>query len=249
MAFFRPYFSAEKILLLGIKVRFNRQYSASYPAFSDKLNAMHAILLHGMARSPLAMLVLAARLRKAGMTTHLFAYAAAFESWDGCRNRLQGFIQRRVANAPFVLIGHSLGSVLIRGILPRLAHKPDACFFLAPPTKACMAARKFAPRGIYKRITGEMGQLLARADFMDALPIPEVPTRIYAGINGPRGRYSPFGALANDGILALHETELSGASRLEVEAMHTFIMLNRDVTQDIIRVIRSLARENLNKQL
>lgn len=201
---------------------------------------MHAILLHGMARTPLAMLVLAVRLRKAGMTPHLFAYSAAFESWDGCRKRLQGFIQRRVANAPFILIGHSLGSVLIRGVLPRLTHKPDACFFLAPPTKACMAARKFAPRGLYKLVTGEMGQLLARADFMASLPIPEVPTRVYAGVNGPRGRYSPFGEVCNDGILALHETALPGASCVEVQAMHTFIMLNQGVARDIIQITRAL---------
>ena len=201
---------------------------------------MHAILIHGMARSPLAMLVLATRLRKAGMTPHLFAYSAAFESWDTCRDRLQRFIQRRVANAPFVLIGHSLGSVLIRGILPRLAQKPDACFFLAPPTKACMAARMFAPRGLYKLVTGEMGQLLARADFMEALPIPEVPTRVYAGVKGPRGRYSPFGDIFNDGILAVHETTLPGASCVEVQAMHTFIMLNQGVARDIIQMTRAL---------
>jgi len=201
---------------------------------------MHAILIHGMARSPLAMLVLAVRLRKAGMTPHLFAYSAAFESWDSCRNRLQGFIQRRVANAPFVLIGHSLGSVLIRGVFPCLAHKPGACFFLAPPTKACLAARKFAPRGLYKLITGEMGQLLARADFMEALPIPEVPTRVYAGVKGPRGRYSPFGDIFNDGILAVHETTLPGASCVEVQAMHTFIMLNQGVARDIIQMTRAL---------
>lgn len=201
---------------------------------------MHAILIHGMGRSPLAMLVLATRLRKAGMTPHLFAYSAAFESWDSCRDRLQGFIQRRVANAPFVLIGHSLGSVLIRGILPRLAQKPGACFFLAPPTKACQAARKFAPRGLYKLLTGEMGQLLARVDFMEALPIPEVPTRVYAGVKGPRGRYSPFGDVLNDGILALHETALPGASCVEVQAMHTFIMLNQGVARDIIQMTRSL---------
>ena len=201
---------------------------------------MHAILIHGMARSPLAMLVLATRLRKAGMTPHLFAYSAAFESWDTCRDRLQRFIQRRVANAPFVLIGHSLGSVLIRGILPRLAQKPDACFFLAPPTKACMAARMFAPRGLYKLVTGEMGQLLARVDFMEALAIPEVPTRVYAGVKGPRGRYSPFGDVFNDGILALHETALPGASCVEVQAMHTFIMLNQGVARDIIQMTRAL---------
>ncbi|WP_345324624.1 hypothetical protein [Candidatus Villigracilis proximus] len=28
--------------------------------------------------------------------------------------------------------------------------------------------------------------------FMQSLPLPDVPTKIYAGIAGPRGRYSPL---------------------------------------------------------
>jgi len=196
---------------------------------------MHAILIHGMGRTPVAMLGLARRLRVAGMSPRLFAYSAAIERWDSCLNRLERYINKNTASDQYILVGHSLGSVLIRGVLPRLPHKPVACFFLAPPTKACLAARKFAPRLIYKLFTGEMGQLLADAAFMEALPLPDVPTKIYAGINGPRGRYSPFGEQYNDGILALHETELPEAIHQQVPALHTFIMNKHAVAHDIVR--------------
>lgn len=201
---------------------------------------MHAILIHGMSRTPVAMLGLARRLRAAGMTPRLFAYSAAIERWDSCLNRLERYINKNTASDQYILVGHSLGSVLIRGVLPRLPHKAVACFFLAPPTKACLAARKFAPRLIYKLFTGEMGQLLADAAFMEALPLPEVPTKIYAGINGPRGRYSPFGEQYNDGILALHETELPEAIHQQVPALHTFIMNKHEVAHDIVRYTQSL---------
>ena len=201
---------------------------------------MQAVLVHGMARTPLAMLILAARLRRGGITCHLFAYSAAFERWRNCCQRLQRFIQRRIGQEPYLLIGHSLGSVLIRGAFPHLPYKPSACFFLAPPTSACWAARYFAPRALYQWATGEMGQLLANPAFMASLAVPEVPTRIYAGINGPRGRYSPFGGARNDGILAEQETDLPGATRLDVAAVHTFIMNSSAVAADILRVSRAL---------
>jgi len=75
---------------------------------------------------------------------------------------------------------------------------------------------------------------------MAALPLPDVPTKIYAGINGPRGRYSPFGEECNDGILALRETQLPGTSHQQVPALHTFIMHKQEAARDIVRFTRSL---------
>jgi hypothetical protein len=50
---------------------------------------MHAILIHGMGRTPASMLILAVRLRKAGIRPRFFAYSAAFERWESCVNRLE----------------------------------------------------------------------------------------------------------------------------------------------------------------
>src|SRR5215212_9986568 len=107
---------------------------------------MDAILLHGMGRTPLAMSILAARLCAAGIRPHLFGYSVTFERWDGCVQRLERFITRRVEGKEYIMIGHSLGTVLTRATLPRLTHKPSACFLLTPPTRACKAARYFAPK-------------------------------------------------------------------------------------------------------
>jgi len=70
---------------------------------------------------------------------------------------------------------------------------------------------------------------------MSSLPVPEIPTRIYAGTAGPRGPLSPFGSELNDGILTVSETELPGIPLVQVPALHTFIMNARVVADDIIR--------------
>jgi hypothetical protein len=198
---------------------------------------MQAILIHGMGRTPASMLILAMRLRSAGIRPRFFAYSAAFERWNACVNRLEKFLHQHTHDDDFIIIGHSLGTVLTRGVLPRLTHKPVACFFLAPPTKACFAAQRLAPSRLYKLFTGEMGQLLANALFMDALHLPDVPTKIYSGTDGPRGRYSPFGEQPNDGVLTVEETLLPTIPSETIAAVHTFIMNKKAIAEDIIRLV------------
>ena len=151
---------------------------------------MDAILIHGLGRTPLALSLLAARLLKANIRPLLFGYSVTFESMDGCVQRLARFIRRRVGENEYIMIGHSMGTVLTRTTVPHLTHKPVACFLLTPPTQACRAARHFAPKRWVKLLGGEMAQLLADQHFMESIPPLDVPTKIYAGTAGPRGRYS-----------------------------------------------------------
>jgi len=196
---------------------------------------MRAILVHGMGRTPASMLVLALRLHNRGLHPALFAYSATFESFRGCAERLRNFIDRKAGRAPFVLVGHSLGTVLLRSVYPSLRNAPVACFFIAPPTRACRAARALAKHRLYRLATGQMGQLLADAKFMDALPVPGCPTRIYAGTGGPAGPGLPFGGEPNDGILCVEETAIPGIPVTTVRKVHTFIMNAAVIADDIAR--------------
>lgn len=203
---------------------------------------LHAVLLHGMGRTPLAMSLLAARLRANGIRPHLFGYSVTFELWDACTQRLKHFIRRRVGENDYIVIGHSMGSVLTRAILPRLDHKPSACFYLTPPTQVCKAARILVPHPLSRLLGGEFARLLVDERFMNSLPITSVPIKIYAGVGGPRGRYSPFGDELNDGVLTLQEASLPGVPLLTVPIIHPFIMNSIAVTQDIIRIAKSHAQ-------
>ena len=200
---------------------------------------MHAILIHGMGRTPLAMSILAARLRAAHIRPHLFGYSVTFERWDACMQRLEQFITKRIKTDEYIMIGHSLGSVLTRAALPGLLHQPAACFFLGSPTRVCKAADNFAHYRLAKLLMGDIGQRLADNQFMESLPVPGVPAKIYAGTGGPRGRYSPFGEELNDGVLTVKETLLPSVPVQTVPALHTFIMNSEVVSQDIVRIAKS----------
>jgi len=191
----------------------------------------HAVLLHGLGRSSLSLQILAWRLRRHGFTTHCFDYFPLFETFDGCLARLQRFIAQRTQGAPVILVGHSLGTVLARAALPVVA--PQACFFLAPPTVACRWARLLQRLWFFRWRAGEMGQKLADPAFMAALPIPTMPTVIFAGTKGVRWRWWPCAAEVNDGILMLSETHLLDVPRTLVAASHTFIMNHRLVAEVI----------------
>ncbi len=204
---------------------------------------MNAIIVHGLLRTPLSMLTLAKRLRKAGIEPHLFYYCAAFEKLDDCRRRLASYVSAK-AGTSFIVIGHSLGTVLLRSILSGLRERPLACFYLAPPTKACSAAKYFGSYFLFRLLTGSMGQKLGDNAFMEAIPASNVPSTIYVGTAGPRAQWLPFEHEVNDGILAASETELPGSRVVHVKAIHSFIMNSEQVIKDIIDVCEVLKERN-----
>ena len=203
---------------------------------------MDVVLIHGMGRTPLSMLRLRRRLRRAGHTPILFGYSPTLETLQGVAARLAGLIARRVDAGHYALVGHSLGTVIIRAALGQLENRlPSACFFLAPPMTACRAARFFSRFWPYRLLMGEMGQLLADETFMRRLPMPPSPTRIYAGVGGPRAAWLPFGMEANDGILSLSEATGAFAERaVEMPALHTFIMNSRQLVDDMVGMLDTL---------
>ncbi len=206
---------------------------------------MYAILIHGMGRTPLAMSILGARLWRAHIHPLFFGYSVTFERLDGCVQRLERLIEKRIGGNEYIIIGHSMGTVITRTAVPRLAHKPIACFLLTPPTQACKAARHFAPKRWAKLLGGEMAQLLADQNFMQSIPPLSVPAKIYAGTAGPRGRYSPFREELNDSVLTVKETLLANIPHQTLPVLHTFIMNSKLITQDIVSIARARSNTRL----
>ncbi len=202
------------------------------------------LLIHGMGRTPLSMAFLGQRLRRAGLSTASFGYSAALESHETCVDRLEARIRDTFPQGPYLLVGHSLGSVLIRSVLPRLqAHPPSACIFLAPPSRSPRLARRLASNPIYRAFTGEMGQLLADPSFMESLPMPSIPVTVFAGDRGYKGRLSPFRNEPNDGIVSVSEARLSEAHELvRLPVLHTFIMNARRVAEAITQTAIEAAK-------
>jgi hypothetical protein len=194
---------------------------------------VNVLLVHGMGRTPASMFLLAARLRARDLRPRFFGYSATFESFAGCSKRLADRMEACAREGPYIAVTHSLGAVLLRAAIPNVVSPPAMCFLLAPPSVACKAARFFVDKRAYQCVTQEIGRLLADPAFMSSLPIPTVPTRIYAGTAGPRGRTLPFGFELNDGVLAVDETTLSPLQVTLVPSLHTFIMNSRRIADDI----------------
>jgi pimeloyl-ACP methyl ester carboxylesterase len=199
---------------------------------------MRIILVHGMGRTPLSMAWLGLRLRFMGHRVSFFSYSTAREGFHACVARLKTYIADH-GDKEYIAVGHSLGTVLLRAALSEFSHQPHTAFLIAPPTEACAMARFFSGWKLYQWATGEMGQLLADEKFMRELPAPPNKTLIFAGDGGPKHRCLPYGARANDGVLAVEETQLRGCPIRVVSAIHTFIM-NHPV---VIRAISSACSE------
>ncbi|HJV88851.1 MAG TPA: alpha/beta fold hydrolase [Holophagaceae bacterium] len=201
------------------------------------------LLVHGMGRTPLSMALLAHRLRRGGLSVATFGYSAALEDLEPCLQRLRDRIQTTMADRPFLLVGHSLGSVLIRAVLPRLTVQPRACVFLAPPSRSPKLARRLAKNPIYRWLTGDMGQRLADPAFMDALPSPAVPVTVFAGDAGSRSALLPFPGEPNDGVVSVEEARLGPHhDPIRLPVLHTFIMNSRRVSDHVLALTAEALR-------
>lgn len=202
------------------------------------------LLLHGLWRTPLSFLSLVHRLRVWGHRPEQFGYAAIAQRYDAIVDRLVRRLERLAAQgAPYAVIGHSLGGVLLRSAIPRIAGPPpEHLIMLGTPNRPPRLAGRLGVHWVYRRLMGECGVNLTSADFYAALPVPAIPYTIIAGTAGPRGRWSPFGDEPNDGIVAVSETPVRDADALVLlPVTHTFMMSNPDVQAVIGRTLDAVA--------
>jgi pimeloyl-ACP methyl ester carboxylesterase len=185
-------------------------------------------------------LPLARAVRRAGAGAQLFGYAAALESVDRIVERLAGRITR-MASDPYIVVGHSLGGVLLRMALARLPEgtcQPALLVLLAAPHQAPRLARRLHRSLPYRLLNGQAGQLLGDEARMAAVPLPTAPCMVVVGTGGPRARWTSFPDEPNDGIVAVSEALLGcGEEVLSLERGHTFLMNARELHQRLLRAI------------
>src|ERR1700690_702917 len=117
-----------------------------------------------MGRTPLSGWRLLARLKAKGIGPNSFGYAATFQNFTAIRMRLVTKITALAAHGDYVLIGHSLGGVLLRAAvasLPTGTRQPRRMFLLASPVKPARIAQKLQRNWIYRILAGDCGQLLS----------------------------------------------------------------------------------------
>ena len=199
---------------------------------------MKALLVHGMGRSPASMALLATRLGRAGVRPQLFGYLPAAQSFESIAERLANRLRVLAAEGEYLVIGHSLGGLLLRAALERLdpeVLRPRHLFMLATPNQSPRLARRFQHHPIYRWWTGDAGQLLANPERVDAIALPAVPYTLVAGVSGRKGKGSPFAEEPNDWIVSLGEVRLAEDDQIvTLPVGHTFLMNYREVVDLIL---------------
>lgn len=208
---------------------------------------MRALLVHGMGRTPVSMLVLARRLRQAGMSTAQFGYLPAVERYDRIVDRLLRRVSAIATDPDYIVIGHSLGGLLLRSALAMLdpaQPQPRHLFMLATPNRSPRLARRWHRNLAYRLYTGDAGQLLADADRVAGIPPPTAPYTIIAGTSGAQRPWSAFADEPNDWIVGLSEVRLREDDRvITVPLGHTFMMNYRAVADVVMNEVGSEKRE------
>lgn len=203
---------------------------------------MRVLMVHGLGRTPLSLIRLAAHLRRHQHPPELFGYVPMFERLGAVQTRLRKRLEQFArSESTYAVVGHSLGGILLRAAFidwPGHLARPAHLITLGTPTRVprlVHRARKLWP---YRLLGGEAGQLLADATFLDALNSCALRWTAISGTRGWRGRWAPFDGELNDGLLAVSETRSAVASaHVELPAIHTCMMEDAAVRATIIQTL------------
>jgi hypothetical protein len=206
-----------------------------------------------MGRTPLSLFRLARHLRRAGHRPRVVGYVTAVERFPTIRDRVRRRLELAArSGGPYAAIGHSLGGLLVRAALggwPEGLPLPRCVIMLGTPNRPPRLARRLQRLWPYRLVNGECGRLLARAEFFTGLPPIAVPCTIVAGTGGRRGRWSPFGQDANDGVLAVDEAEMDGSAHLaQVPVRHTFMMNDRRVRALLLNALDGVSPSGAGRE-
>ena len=203
---------------------------------------MQILFVHGMGRTPLSGATLLWYLRRKGYSVNIFAYSTALENFDSIRDRLWRKISQIAAQGEYVLIGHSLGGVLLRSALselPLTSKLPKHVFLLGSPVLASRMAKKLGENFLFRLLTGDCGQLLSSSERMAKIAGLTVPNTSIVGIKGINGKYSPFQDEPNDGVVAVSEASADWiGAEIRVPVIHTLLPASLLVAKILLKVMQ-----------
>lgn len=204
---------------------------------------MQVLFVHGMGRSPLSGWPLLQELKSAGFDAKTFSYFVSVESFDTIKNRLMEKILEISKKGNYILVGHSLGGVLIRAAINSLNEsikKPEHVFLLGSPIKASKLAKKFRKNSVFRSFTRDCGNLLASDERMALIGKLTCPATNIIGIKGISWQRSPFQGEENDGIVSLSEVRAEWLlDEIRVPIIHTLLPSSPQVAKLIMERIHS----------
>lgn len=199
---------------------------------------MQALFVHGMGRSPLSGWPMLRHLQHAGLETATFAYFVALEDFPEIQRRLVKRTVSLAAGDDYVLVGHSLGGVLLRAALnslPAGTRLPRRLFLLGSPVRHARLAQRLCGNLLYRALTQDCGQLLGSAQRMSEVGAVSVPTTAIVGVRGISWRRGPFGSELNDGVVSVSEVTANWLSeQIQIPVVHACLPSSKRVAEIIL---------------
>jgi hypothetical protein len=202
---------------------------------------MNLLFIHGMGRSSLSAWPLLRMLKIAGIITYTFNYSTMFEDFKSIEKRL---IKKLSNLNDYVVVGHSLGGVLIRSALnnlPKNACLPKHVFLLGSPQKESLLAVKFSSNLLFKLLTTDCGKLLSSSERMSSIKSIAIPTTVIIGTKNIPFLSLLFSGETNDGIVSESEVKANWAiNEIYVPVIHSLLPSSKYVSKIILNWLSSI---------
>jgi pimeloyl-ACP methyl ester carboxylesterase len=199
---------------------------------------MNALFVHGMGRTSCSWAPTLIRFRARGIGTFVFGYSVALQDFSSITRRLATFIAGISKQGDYVVIGHSLGGVLLRAALSQLAAGtalPRQLFLLGSPVVPARLAIILKRNPLFNALARDCGRLLGSGERMSSVPRTGIPTIAIMGTRGWQGKVSPFGQEPNDGIVSIGEVSADWLEEeIRVPVVHTLLPSSKHVAEIIL---------------
>ena len=199
---------------------------------------MEALFIHGMGRTPLSGWPLLWQLGSAGLKTSTFGYSVSVETFSRISDRLTTRVVAMAERGDYLLIGHSLGGVLLRAAvnaLPGDTRRPRHIFLLGSPIGASRLAQQLQGNLAFRLLTRDCGRLLASAERMSAFGTMSVPTTSIVGTSGLAATRAAFVGETKDGVVSVAEASADWlVDQIRIPCVHTFLPSSRRVGAAIL---------------
>ncbi|MGK7297506.1 MAG: esterase/lipase family protein [Candidatus Wenzhouxiangella sp. M2_3B_020] len=196
------------------------------------------VLVHGLWYGAFSMLPLSRRLAGAGFSVRRHGWATTRSDFLASADRLAKAVGDVGADRVH-LVGHSLGGLLILGMLQRHADRVPGgrVVLLGSPVRGSTVARRMSGVPGLRVLLGAARGALQQG----AVDAPaERATGVVAGtVSVGAGRVLGGLPKPHDGTVSVEETRLPGAAdRIELPVSHTGLLLSRSVAEQVAAFLR-----------